>query len=133
MESSVFTKMVRGEIPFQKIYEDSLTLAFLDHNPLTEGHTLVIPKQEIDILDDCPPELYSAIFKTVHKVSKHLQGKLQPLRVALVVHGLDVPHAHIHLIPLYKGNELRLAHRKEPEPDINKLEKLEAKLKFPNL
>lgn len=109
--ASIFTRIVRGEIPAPKIYEDDETFAFLDIKPLTKGHTLVIPKQEIDHLDDCPPELYQAIFDTVHKVSNHLKKQLNPKRIALVVHGLEVPHAHVHVIPLYTGEELHLADR----------------------
>jgi histidine triad (HIT) family protein len=111
MADSVFTKIVRGEIPAPKVYEDELTYAFLDQHPVTKGHTLVIPKEQIDHLDDCPPELYDAIFKTVHKLSKHLRKTLKPMRIAIVVHGLEVPHAHVHIVPLYTGEELHLADR----------------------
>lgn len=111
MSLSIFSKIVRGEVPSYKIFEDDLTLAFLDNNPLTEGHVLVIPKQEIDHLDECPPELYEAVFRTVYKVSNHLKQVLKPKRIALVVHGFDVPHAHVHVVPIYTGNEMRLADR----------------------
>jgi histidine triad (HIT) family protein len=127
MPKNVFLQMIRGEIEFDKIYEDKMTLAFLDYNPLTVGHTLVIPKQEVDHLDDCSEETYLAIFKTVRKVSKHLRSKLHPIRIALVVHGLDIPHAHVHIVPLYTGDELNLANRKDPFPDAE-LKKLAQKL-----
>jgi histidine triad (HIT) family protein len=107
MADSVFTKMVKGEIKAPFLYEDDLTFAVLTHEPLAHGHTLVIPKQQVDQLDDCPDELYSAIFATVHKVSRHLRAQLNPRRMGMVVHGMEVPHAHIHIVPLHKGDELR--------------------------
>ncbi len=85
----------------------------LCEHPLTRGHTLVLPKQQIDHLDDCPEELYEAIFHTVRVVSRQLKNRLHPLRIALVVHGLEVPHAHVHVIPLYTGEELTLADRSQ--------------------
>lgn len=131
MSDNAFLKMIRGEIPFDKYYEDDATIAFLDFNPLTKGHTLVIPKEEYDHLDDCPDDLYRAIFETVHKVSKKLREELQPLRIALVVHGLEVPHAHVHVVPLYTGEELKLADRSDPQPDSAALQKLADRLRFP--
>ncbi len=111
MKDTIFSRIIDGSVPAAKLYEDNLTLAFLDINPLTEGHALVIPKESIDHLDDCSPILYSAIFDTVHKLSKHLRKELKPKRVAIVVHGLDVPHAHVHVVPLYTGHEIKLADR----------------------
>ncbi len=116
MSETVFSKFASGELPCDKIYEDDETLAFLDFNPVTKGHTLVIPKQAIDHLDDCPPELYAAVFETVRKVSARLRDKLGAKRIALVVHGLDIPHAHVHVVPLYTGKELKLARRSSPDP-----------------
>ncbi len=130
MSKSVFKKIINGELPSHKIYEDATTLAFLDINPLTPGHTLVIPKEDINHLDDCPPELYAEIFATVHKVSKQLKKSFKPKRVAIVVHGLDVPHAHVHVLPLYEGSEIKLADRKESSPDHKKLTEVARKLRF---
>ena len=107
--------MLKGEIPFEKVYEDELTVAFLDHKPLTKGHLLVITKEQIDKLEDCSPELYAAVFSTVQKMSVLLTEKLKPLRLALVVHGLEVPHAHVHIAPLYTGKELHLAAKEREE------------------
>lgn len=129
MSKTVFTRIIKGEIPSHKVYEDKTTLAFLDINPLTVGHTLVIPKEEIDHIDDCPPELYADIFSTVHKVSKNIKRTLKPKRIAIVVHGLDVPHAHVHILPLYIGDEIKLAHRVDTKPDQKKLAKLAQKIK----
>ena len=96
--SSIFTKIINGEIPCYKIYEDDKTLAFLDINPETKGHTLVIPKNEVDKIYDLPDEDYEALMKTVKKLSKHYENILGA-RTLLKVIGTDVPHAHVHLMP----------------------------------
>jgi histidine triad (HIT) family protein len=111
MSKTIFSQIVDREIPAHILYEDEHTLAFLDIQPLTEGHTLVISKEPYDHIDDCPPELYAAIFSTVQKVSKLLRQRLDPIRVGLVVHGFEVPHAHVHVLPMYTGSELKLADR----------------------
>lgn len=122
MEDSVFTKMLKGQIPYQKVYEDELTFAFLDYMPLTKGHLLVVPKEQIDKIEDCSPELYAAIFSTVQKMSVLLKEKLKPLRIAVVVHGLEVAHAHVHVAPLYTGEEIDLAAKERETPTAEELQ-----------
>lgn len=95
---SIFTKIINGEIPCYKIYEDDKTLAFLDINPETKGHTLVIPRNEVDKIYDLPDEDYQALMHTVKKLSKHLESKLGQRTLWKVI-GTDVPHAHVHLLP----------------------------------
>ena len=95
---SIFTKIIRGDIPCYKIYEDDKTIAFLDIHPETKGHTLVIPKKEIDKIYDLPDEDYLALMQTVKKLSKHYEKKLG-VRTLWKVIGTDVPHAHVHLLP----------------------------------
>ncbi len=97
--SSIFTKIIRGEIPSYKIYEDDKTYAFLDIHPETKGHTLVVPKNEVDKIYDLPDEDYQALMNTVKKLSKHMEDKLGA-RILWKVVGTDVPHAHVHLMPL---------------------------------
>ncbi|MBQ7802584.1 HIT domain-containing protein [Candidatus Saccharibacteria bacterium] len=97
--SSIFSKIVAGEIPCYKIYEDEKTLAFLDIHPESKGHTLVIPKKEVDKLYDLPDEDYEALFRTVKKLAKNMD-KVLGARTLLKVVGTDVPHAHVHLMPL---------------------------------
>ena len=110
--ASIFTKIINGEIPCYRIYEDDKTLAFLDINPETKGHTLVIPKTEVDKIYDLSPEDYDALMHTVKKLSKHLEKILQK-RILWKVVGTDVPHAHVHLMPLddtwYHGRHLELS------------------------
>jgi histidine triad (HIT) family protein len=109
--SSVFTKIINGEIPCYKIYEDEKTMAFLDINPETKGHTLVIPKAEVEKVYDLEPEDFDALMHTVKKLSIHME-KVLGKRIVWKVVGTDVPHAHVHLMPLddtwYSGRELHL-------------------------
>lgn len=109
--SNVFAKIVSGEIPCYKIYEDDKTLAFLDINPETKGHVLVIPKIEVDKIYDLGDEDYSALMSTVKKLSKHME-KILNQRILWKVVGTDVPYAHVHLMPLddtwYHGRHLSL-------------------------
>ncbi len=121
MEDSIFTKMIKGEVDCQKVYEDDLTFAFLDQKPLTRGHIQVLPKEQIDQLDACSPELYEAVFATVRKISILLKSKLDPLRIGLVVHGFEVAHAHVHVVPLYTGKELHLAAKERENPSDDEL------------
>ena len=97
--SSTFTKIINGEIPCYKIYEDAKTFAFLDIHPETPGHTLVVPKTEVDKIYELPDEDYQALMQTVKKLSKHMEQKLGA-RILWKVVGTDVPHAHVHLEPL---------------------------------
>ena len=94
---SIFTKIINGEIPCYKIYEDDKTFAFLDINPESKGHTLVVPKNEVDKIYDLPDEDYQALMATVKKLSKNMEQKLGT-RTLLKVIGTDVPHAHVHLL-----------------------------------
>lgn len=109
--SSVFTKIINGEIPCYKIYEDEKTMAFLDINPETKGHTLVVPKIEVDRIYDLEPEDFDALMHTVKKLSIHME-KVLGKRIVWKVVGTDVPHAHVHLMPLddtwHYGRELKL-------------------------
>lgn len=130
MPKTVFSKFISGELHCSKVYEDDEILAFLDQNPASKGHTLVIPKQEIDHLENCSEELYIALFKVVRKVSRQLQVKLKPMRIALVVMGTEVAHVHIHLVPLYTGGELTLAKRGDKKTEDILLDDLASTLKM---
>ncbi len=98
--TSIFTRIVNGEIPCYKIAETENCLAFLDINPLREGHTLVIPKQEVDYLFDLEDEVYSELQFFAKKVARAIDQVIPCERVGVAVLGLEVPHAHIHLIPI---------------------------------
>lgn len=98
--ASIFTSIVRGEIPCYKIAEDERYLAFLDINPLARGHTLVIPKQEIDYIFDLEDDLLAGLHVFAKRVAVALAKAVPCKRVGVAVVGLEVPHAHVHLIPL---------------------------------
>jgi histidine triad (HIT) family protein len=104
---SIFTKIVKGEIPSYKIAEDDNYLAFLDVNPNAKGHTLCIPKQEIDKIFDMDDELYLGLMKFSKKIAIALEKTVPCKRVGMAVVGLEVPHAHVHLIPLNEMDEMR--------------------------
>ncbi|MHC5010454.1 MAG: HIT family protein [Planctomycetota bacterium] len=97
--ASIFTKIVRGEIPADKVYEDEGHLAFLDINPIQPGHTLVIPKDEVSYLFDLSPAAYDELWRAVRTVEAGVKQATGCERVCLAVIGYEVPHVHIHLIP----------------------------------
>ena len=105
--SSIFTKIINGEIPCYKIAEDENYLAFLDVNPNAKGHTLCIPKQEIDKIFDMEEELYLGLMKFSRKVAKALEKTVPCKKIGLAVVGLEVPHAHVHLMPLHDMDDMR--------------------------
>lgn len=98
--ASIFTKIVKGEIPSYKIAEDDSYYAFLDINPLAKGHTLVIPKKEVDYIFDIEDELLAGMMVFAKKVARAIDKVMDCKRVGIAVLGLEVPHAHIHLIPI---------------------------------
>lgn len=104
--SSIFTKIVQGEIPSYKIAENEEFLAFLDAMPLVEGHTLVIPKREEDFIFDLEGEEHRRLWDYAREVGKKLAKTYPNKRIAVAVVGLEVPHAHIHLIPISKMEEM---------------------------
>ncbi len=104
--SSIFTKIIKGEIPCYKIAEDDNFLAFLDVNPNAKGHTLCIPKQEIDKLFDLDNELYLGLMQFSKKIAIALEKSVSCKRIGMAVIGLEVPHAHVHLIPLKEMSEM---------------------------
>lgn len=109
--SSIFTKIINGEIPCYKIAEDADFLAFLDINPNAKGHTLCIPKQEIDKIFDIEDDLYIGLMKFSKKIAIALEKTVPCKRVGMAVVGLEVPHAHVHLIPLNEMDEIRFQNK----------------------
>ena len=105
--SSIFTKIINGEIPCYKIAEDENYLAFLDVNPNTEGHTLCIPKEEINKIFDMEEEHYLGLMKFSRKIAKALEKTVECKRIGVAVVGLEVPHTHVHLIPLQDMDDMR--------------------------
>ena len=97
--ATIFTRIIRGEIPSHKVYEDEHTFAFLDINPRSPGHTLVVPRVEVDELFDLPADEFTALWEAVRVVGDGIKRAIGCPRVFVVVIGIDVPHAHVHLIP----------------------------------
>ncbi len=104
--SSIFSRIVRGEIPSYKIAEDDRYYAFLDIHPLTKGHTLVIPKQEVDYLFDLQDDTLSGMMVFSARVARAIRKAIPCKRVGVAVLGMEVPHAHIHLVPLQTESDL---------------------------
>ena len=100
MSDSIFTKIIKGEIPCYKIAEDDRFIAFLDVFPIKKGHTLVVPKVQIDYLFDLDDSLLSDLMIFAKKVAQKMQSEISCERIGIAVIGLEVPHAHIHLVPL---------------------------------
>lgn len=105
--SSIFTKIVNGEIPAYKIAEDDRYLAFLDVNPNAKGHTLCIPKQEINKIFDMEEDHYLGLMQFSRKVAKAIEKAVPCKRIGVAVVGLEVPHVHVHLIPLHDMDDMR--------------------------
>jgi len=125
--STIFTKIVNGELPSYKVAEDEKFLAFLDINPLARGHTLVIPKKEVDYIFDVEDELYKELFAFAKKVGRAIDKAIPCERVGITVIGLEIAHAHIHLIPInsiydmdFKQPKLKLSEQ-EFEDIANKI------------
>lgn len=107
--STLFTKIIEGELPGTFVWRDDLCVAFMSINPLRAGHTLVVPRQEVDHWIDCPPDLLSHLFAVSQTISGAIHRAFLPERVGLMVAGLEVPHLHIHLVPMDGVHDLDFA------------------------
>ena len=115
--ASIFTKIINGEIPCYKIAEDEHCFAFLDINPNAKGHTLCIPKKEIDKIFDIEEDLYTHLLQFARKIAKALEQAVPCERVGMAVVGLEVHHAHIHLIPISKMSEMTFQEKVKLTPE----------------
>ena len=129
--ASIFSRIIAGEIPCYKIAEDEHNFAFLDINPLAEGHTLCIPKHEVDYIFDLTDEEYTSLTLFANRVAVAVKAAMPCQRVGVAVLGMEVPHAHIHLVPLQKESDLLFTNPKKqltPEQFIAIAEKIKANL-----
>jgi histidine triad (HIT) family protein len=110
---SIFTKIVLGEIPCYKIAEDNNYLAFLDINPNTKGHTLVIPKKEVNKIFDLDKQTYSELMNFSYRVAKALEKTISCERIGMSVIGLEVPHVHVHLLPINKMADMQFVEKEK--------------------
>ncbi|NTW61673.1 HIT domain-containing protein [Candidatus Saccharibacteria bacterium] len=130
LEPSIFTRIINGEIPAYKIYEDDKVIAILDIHPINDGHTLLIPKRQIDHLWDMEEPDYDYLWKIAHRLGRYIRKVTEAPRVGVIVDGFGVPHAHIHLVPIYHGNEIQKPQDFNAVVDHESLAKVAAKLKM---
>jgi histidine triad (HIT) family protein len=126
--ATIFSKIINGEIPSHKIAEDDDYLAFLDINPLAAGHTLVIPKKEIDYIFDMDDDLLARMQIFSKRVAKAIEKAVPCKRIGIAVIGLEVPHAHIHLIPINRIDDINFG-RPKLQLDNNELSEIAEKIK----
>jgi histidine triad (HIT) family protein len=126
--ASIFTRIIRGEIPCHKVAEDERFLAFLDVDPVREGHTLVIPKEEIDYIFDLPDDLLSGILLFSRDVARKIRKVVPCDRIGISVVGLEVPHAHVHLIPIDSVHDMDFGNSRV-KPEKEQLEELARRIR----
>ena len=117
MEDSIFTRIINGEVPCHKVYEDDHVLAFLDIHPITPGHLLVIPKKEVEFLWDLDDDIYQHLMIVVKKLGVHVRNTLRVPYVGVQVIGVDVAHAHVHLVPFTDVSECHNVPDMSAEPN----------------
>jgi histidine triad (HIT) family protein len=115
--ASIFTKIIKGEIPSYKIAETDTCYAFLDINPNSKGHTLCVPKKEVDKIFDLDEATYSELMLFSRRIAMAIEKSIPCQRVGLTVIGLEVPHVHVHLIPLHNMEDARFTHKVKLEPE----------------
>ena len=113
---SIFTKIISGEIPSYKVAENDEFIAFLDINPNTKGHTLCVPKKEVDKIFDLDKELYNRLMAFSYDVAKAIEKAIPCKRIGMSVVGLEVPHVHVHLIPLHDMDDIRFQRKTSLTP-----------------
>lgn len=127
---SIFTRIINGEIGAYKVYEDDKVIAFLDLHPQVSGHTLVVPKRQVDHIWDLDEDEYEYLFKIAKMVGNHIRQKIESPRVGMVVEGFGVPHAHIHIVPIYHSNDLKIVQDLESDPDHETLSAMATRLRM---
>jgi histidine triad (HIT) family protein len=130
MEESIFTKIIKGEIPAHKVYEDDKVLAFLDIHPVGPGHTLIIPKKQVEFVWDLEDEEYIAVMMATKMVARRLRDILGVRYVGEKIIGVDVPHAHIQLIPFNTVDEYKKLQDMTSEPNHAELAGIAERLRF---
>jgi histidine triad (HIT) family protein len=115
--ATIFTKIINGEIPCYKITEDENFFAFLDINPNTKGHTLCVPKREVNKLFDLEADTYEGLMKFSRKVAKAIEKTVPCERIGMAVIGLEVPHVHVHLIPINEMKDMTFQHKTVVSPE----------------
>lgn len=130
MSDSVFTKIIKGEIPSNRVYEDDLTYAFLDHNPKVPGHTLVVSKNQVQYVWDLPERDYAALMAAVQKVARRIKAVTGAKWVGMQVEGVAVPHAHVHVFPFNSLDEYSQVPDPDKKPSASDLAEMAGRLAF---
>ena len=130
MQESIFTKIINGDIPSHKVYEDDKTFAFLDIHPISTGHVLVVPKKQVEFLWDLDDEDYQAVMNTSKMLARRLREVLNVPFVGVKVIGVDVPHAHVHLVPFTNIEEYKNHPDMSEEPDHETLAKVAERVRI---
>ncbi len=134
MSECIFCKIVGGEIPAVKVYEDDQVLAFMDINPLNNGHTLIIPKKHAETILEIDPDELAAVMKTAQRIAQAIQKALNPDGITVIqlnrrAAGQVIPHLHVHLIPRWEGDELQISRWEPVAGDMEKIKEIGAKIK----
>jgi diadenosine tetraphosphate (Ap4A) HIT family hydrolase len=115
---SVFTRIINGELPGRFVWKDPDVVAFLSINPIEDGHTLIVPRQEVDHWLDLDPPLWKQCAVVAQHIGRGIQHAFEPPRVAQIIAGFEVPHAHVHVLPAFSEERLSFAHaQRDPDPD----------------
>jgi histidine triad (HIT) family protein len=130
MEDSIFTRIIKGEIPCHKIYEDEATFAFLDIHPSQPGHVLVVSKTQTEFIWDLKDDDYTALMNAVKTVGTHMREVFSQKQIGVIVAGIGVPHVHVHLIPFTTEAELKAPQDMSSEPDHAALARMAEKLRL---
>ena len=135
MSDSIFTKIIKGDIPSHKVYEDDNAVAFLDIHPIHPGHTLVVPKKQVARIDQLPQEDFEHLWQITYQLIDSIKDVVKPHRVGVIVDGVDMPdHGHIHLVPLEETDSISAGNRTaadmNTEPDHTALADMAAKLRI---
>jgi histidine triad (HIT) family protein len=133
MSDCIFCKLASGQIPTNVIYEDENAFAFLDMNPINEGHTLVIPKKHESDFHKLDENTYLSVMRAVKKISIQVENVFNPKKVGLIVAGFDVPHAHVHVVPMYEYHDItsqKLLDTKRVKPSADELTAVAEKLRL---
>ena len=126
--ATLFTKIINGDLPGRFVWRDDEVVSFLTINPITRGHTLVVPRREVDHWLDLDPSLLARLTSVSHSIGKALQQAFRPTKVGMIIAGLEVAHVHIHLIPIDKLDDLSFA-RAERNPDPKELDRAAARIR----
>jgi histidine triad (HIT) family protein len=125
---SVFSRIIEGELPARFVWKDDSCVAFLSINPLRPGHALVVPRQEVDHWIELDPGLIAHVFQTAQAIGKAQMAAFKPVRIGLAVAGLEVPHCHVHVVPIRSIHDLDFANQ-DPNPDPSMMDEAAASIR----